>query len=131
MVPRAFGNALRKAYLSRGPIRRLQAGSCLLFYRTHDLQAVTCAGVVESTLVSRDAQAVARFVGQRTVYSFEQINEMCVSEVLAILFRQDRLLESPISLAELRANRVVRGAPQSIMTVPREVVPWLGQRIGA
>jgi GNAT superfamily N-acetyltransferase len=129
--PRVFGNALRKAYLSKGSIRRLQPGSSLLFYRSSDLRVVTSAGVVESVLVSGDANEVARFVGQRTVYSYRQIREMCSSEVLAILFRQDRLLDAPIPIGELEANHVVKRAPQTIMTLPGEAVTWLEQRIGA
>jgi GNAT superfamily N-acetyltransferase len=130
-VPRGFGNALRKAYLSQGPIRRLGAGSCLLFYRSRDQRAITSAGVVESVLVSRDAVEVARFVGQRTVYSFQEIERMTSREVLAILFRQDRLLDPPIPIAELEANKVVTRAPQSIMTLSEEAVTWLAQRIDA
>jgi GNAT superfamily N-acetyltransferase len=130
-VPRAFGNALRKAYLSRGPIRRLRPGSCLFFYRSGDLKAITSVGVVESVLVSGDADAVARFVGQRTVYSYQEIAKMCRSDVLAILFRQDRFLDPPIEIDTLVENRVMKRAPQSIMTLPGEAVSWLEERIGA
>lgn len=130
-VPRAFGNALRKAYLSQGAIRRLRPGSCLFFYRSGDLKAITSVGVVESVLVSGDADAVARFVGQRTVYSYQEIVEMCRSDVLAILFRQDRFVDPPIEIDALVDNRVMKRAPQSIMTLPGEAVTWLEERIGA
>jgi hypothetical protein len=87
--------------------------------------------VVESVLVSGDADAVARFVGQRTVYSYQEIAKMCRSDVLAILFRQDRFLDPPIEIDTLVENRVMKRAPQSIMTLPGEAVSWLEERIGA
>lgn len=131
LIPRAFGNALRKAYLCRAASRRLRPGSCLLFYRSEDAQAVTCVGVVESVHVSADAEQVARFAGQRTVYSYGEIERMCSSEVLAIRFRQDRLLPAPIHLDELVRQGVVRRAPQSITAVPPERTSWIADRIGA
>lgn len=110
--PQPFGNAIRKAYLSNSGIRRLQPGDCLLFYRSQEAQGVFCVGVVEATLVSSDAAEVAAFVGQRTVYSFAQIKEKCADgEVLAILFRQDRVLTEPIGQQELASNRVMVRPP--------------------
>lgn len=130
--PHPFGNALRKAYLSNTGLRRIRPGATLLFYRSRDIHSVTCMGVVERTLASTDPTAVAAFVGQRTVYTLDDITDMCVQrEVLAILFRQDRLLPTPIPVHELTSRGVVRRAPQSIATVPAEVLPWLAQRIGA
>ncbi len=129
--PRPFGNALRKAYLCHAPTRRLQSGSCLLFYRSRDIRAVTFVGVVESVHVSSDAADVARFAGQRTVYSYEEIERMCSSPVLAIRFRQDRLLAPPIHIGELVDAGVVRRAPQSITVVPAEKTSWIADRIGA
>jgi hypothetical protein len=122
---------LRKAYLCHSPNRQLQAGSTLLFYRSQDAKAVTCVGVVEDTLVSTKAEEVVAFVGQRTVYSADDIQGMCNrGPVLAVLFRQDRLLPTPIPRQELVSERVVTQAPQSICRVPAEVIPWLDARLG-
>jgi hypothetical protein len=52
-------------------------------------------------------------------------------EVLALLFRQDRVLEEPIGLAQLESVGLVKGPPQSIMQAYGEALPWLAQRIGA
>jgi len=129
--PGPFGNALRKAYLSKSSIRQLGSGAALLFYRSWDIQAVTSIGVVEDTMRSRDAQQVAAFVGQRTVYTLDEISSMCAErEVIAIRFRQDRLLPTPIPETELVSKGVARRAPQSIASVPPEVIPWLVRRIG-
>jgi ribosomal protein S18 acetylase RimI-like enzyme len=131
-APEPYGNALRKAYLCHSPNRRLRPGSTLLFYRSRDAKAVTCVGVVEDTLVSTTSEDVVAFVGQRTVYSARDIQGMCKrGPVLAVLFRQDRLLPTPIPREELVSEGVVTQAPQSISRVPLEVIPWLEGRIGA
>jgi GNAT superfamily N-acetyltransferase len=131
LEPQPFGNAIRKAYVSNSPTRRCTEGATLLFYRSHDQQAVTAIGVVEDTLVSKDAAEVASFVGQRTVYSLEQLVSICSrGQALAIRFRQDRLLPTPIPRDELVSHEVFRRPPQSIVSVPPEVIPWLESRIG-
>jgi L-amino acid N-acyltransferase YncA len=128
--PRPFGNALRKAYLCRSGIRRIEPGDCLLFYRSHEEKGVSCVGVVEDTMVSAEAAEIAAFVGQRTVYTLKQIEAMCSEgEVLAIRFRQDRLLTRPMTERELVSKRVMKRAPQSIASVAPEVTEWLAARL--
>jgi GNAT superfamily N-acetyltransferase len=125
-----FGNALRKAYLSHGVLRRLEPGSILLFYRSGDIQAVTTVGILEAWQASSVPEVIAHFVGKRSVYSFGQIAEMCKeNEVLALRYRQDRVLRPPLSLADLLEHRVLRGPPQSIMRANREGLPWLAEQI--
>lgn len=126
---RPFGNSIRKAYLSNASIRTIRPGANILFYRSEDWHSITSLGVVEDTLVSSSATEVARYVGKRTVYTFAKIQRLCQKEVLAILFRQCRILGKPIHLDELRENRVLRIPPQSIVTIPREAVEWLWSRI--
>jgi ribosomal protein S18 acetylase RimI-like enzyme len=130
-APRPFGNALRKAYLSHTPNRRLTSGSSVLFYRSWDAQAITCVGVVEDTMVSGDATQVAAFVGQRTVYSLEEITQMCDRrDVVAIRFRQDRLLSTPIGRAEMVSEGLAGGPPMSVQRIRPGVIEWLTRRIG-
>lgn len=129
--PQPFGNAIRKAYLCHAVTRQLHAGSTLLFYRSWDEKAITCVGVVEDTLVSGDATRVAAFVGQRTVYSLQEIEDMCHhGEVVAIRFRQDRLLPQPVEREEMVSGGIASRPPQSVQHVPSEVIPWLATRIG-
>jgi len=130
VVPRPYGNALRKAYLCNSPIRRLRPGDTLLFYRSRDRCSVTAVGVVEEVLVSRNPNEIVAMVGQRTVYSYEQIHQLTRADVLAILFRQDRLLEHPISIQELKSHAVVRAAPQSIVGVAEKSIEWIAHRLG-
>jgi hypothetical protein len=127
----AFGNSIRKAYLCNSSIRMLRAGSNLLFYRSGDTRAVTALGVVESTLVTKKPENVAKFVGNRTVYSFSQIMELCSQPVLAILFRQAQVLRTPIALRDLRASGLLHGAPITIVTAPLRTTRWLESRLCA
>ena len=124
-----FGNSIRKAYLCNAQIRSLSPGANLLFYRSEDVRAVTVLGVVEDTMVTHSAPEAARFVGKRTVYTFREIEELCTCPLLAILFRQSRVLVEPIALGELIAHGVVKATPQSIVSVPKEATEWLETRL--
>lgn len=127
-----FGNALRKAYLCNAPTRQIGTGATLLFYRSHNLSAITAVGVVEQVLESRDPEEIARLVGRRTVYTLDEIAEKCraARPVLTILFRQDRLLEQPWPRRDLDAAGVLNRHPQSITEVHREEGRrWLQERL--
>jgi GNAT superfamily N-acetyltransferase len=124
-----FGNSIRKAYLSNALIRTITPGSIIFFYRSEDVHSVMSIGVVESTLVSSSPTEIARYVGKRTVYTFSEIEKICKNEVLAILFRQSRILRLPITLRELKKNGVLAAAPQSIVTIPEEALDWIQFRI--
>lgn len=126
---RPYGNALRKAYLSHSPIRPMPAGSTLLFYRSGDARAITCVGVLEAASREHDADAIAMLVGNRTVYSLDEIERLAVKPVLALLFRQDRLLDRPIGLAEAQQVQLLSAAPQSIAGIRREGFEWLTRRM--
>lgn len=124
-----FGNSLRKAYLCGSRITTLKPGSLLLFYRSQDLQAVTAVGVAEGLLRSTSADEIARFVGRRTVYAYEDIQKMAAHPVLAVLFRQARLLRAPWPLSLVKRSGLVQGAPQSIAKIPKEAEVWLTQQL--
>jgi ribosomal protein S18 acetylase RimI-like enzyme len=127
-----FGNALRKAYLSRSAIAPPRQGATILFYRSDDWQAVSAVGVVEQSRRLDDPSQIAAFAGQRTVYSYEEIGEMAPPDVLTILFRQDRLIEEPWRLEILIEAGVVTVAPQSITQVrSEEGIAWLTSRLAA
>ena len=82
---------------------------------------------------SADPWGIAAFAGQRTVYSYEEIETMTrPGAALAILFRQDRLLESPWPLADLYAAGVLNAPPQSITQVHSEDgIAWLTDHLDA
>jgi len=124
-----FGNSIRKAYLCHAGIRKLKPGDSLVFYRSETAQGILCTGVVEGTLVSSDATEIARYVGKRTVYSFDEILALTEKTVLAILFRQARTSPRLIPPRELASNGVFVRPPQTIARVPEEACDWLQQQI--
>jgi len=126
---RPCGNSLKKAYLSNASITKLGVGNNILFYRSGDMSAVTAVGIVEDTLRSTDAEELARYVGRRTVYTFEEIKAMANKSVLALKFRLVRLLPESIPLNELVANGVLKGAPQSISELKGGGIEWLQSRL--
>lgn len=126
----ACGNAIGKAYLSHSPIRRLQSGDTLLFVRTGGRSAVTVIGVIESTLISAEADSIISFVGNRTVYSMEEIERMCHHRpVLAIRFRLDRTNSPVWGLADLQAVGALLRPPQSIQRAREEGLQWIRERL--
>lgn len=127
---RPFGNALRKAYLSRRGIRDLPRGATIMFYRSDDEREITAVGIVESTLRSQDPAKIAQFSNLRTVYSCSEITSLASRGVLPIRFRQDRLMPLPITFNELLEAGVLAGRPQTITQVnSEEAITWLSQRI--
>ncbi|MEQ1903945.1 MAG: GNAT family N-acetyltransferase [Pirellulaceae bacterium] len=120
----AFGNSIRKAYLCHSPTKMLSPGDLLLFYRSQDFRNIQALGVVESTIRTSSPLALMEYVGQRTVYSKAEIEELCQSEVLAILFRQVSL-NVRITLDQLRSSGAVLSPPQSITRIRKTAVPWI------
>jgi len=80
------GNAIRKAYLCHSPNRSVAPGSLLFFYRSHDVRRVTHLGVTEEVRICPSVDDVLAFVGNRTVIPLSELNGMCATPVLAILF---------------------------------------------
>ena len=124
------GNAMLKAYLCRSSIRRLAPGDLVIFYRSGH-QHVSVIGVVERTLATSEPGEIRRFVSTRTVYTDEEIASMCAQgEVLAILFRQDRVLSTPWPLRQLKENGVLSAPPQSVQQVDDERgLQWLRSQL--
>jgi L-amino acid N-acyltransferase YncA len=127
--PLPYGNAIRKAYLSYANIRDIAPGSLLWFYRSEVDQGLIALGVAERTVRSDNPDEIARSVGKRTVYSLEQIRAMCKKEVLAVLFRQARTIQPPISTAQLVRHGVFTQPPQSITRIRPEGKAWLRSQL--
>ena len=117
---RHVGNAIKLAYLCHTPSKQPRRGDIVLFYRSHDMRAVTTLGVVEQYEWSESADEIARIVSRRTVYSDRQIEEMAQRETKVMLFRLIRHLDNPIAFATLRRLRVVSGSIQSIIRISNE-----------
>ena len=126
--PEPSGNGIKKAYLSRANIKTIRPGSTLLFYRSKKEQGITAVGVVEKTLRTRDPDEIRKFVGLRTVYTNNQIQQQCMGdrEVLAILFRYDRPITPSWKLKDLMEENILKAAPQTIQQVKDERgIDWL------
>lgn len=125
------GNAIRKAYLSKSNISVLRPGDLLYFYESRGGVGVSTVGVVETVHLSSDPHDIVRAVGKRTLYTFEEIARLASGpnpHVLAIDFRQARVLDRPLGLDELLRNGVVTAAPQSIQTIPQRGAHWIAQQ---
>lgn len=127
LIPRLqpFGNSIRKAYLCNAKTRQITPGCNLFFYRSKDARGFTCLAVAEDTVVSKSPSEIARCVGKRTVYTFREIQHMCQHDVLAVLFRQSRILNPPLTLKELTQHGVLTSPPQSVVKISEEGVRWL------
>ncbi len=127
----AHGNGIRKAYLCRANTRRIEPGNLLYFYRSAS-STLTVVGVAEDVNVLSDPAGIVRAAGKRTLYTYQQIEEMVVGEreVLVIGLRQARVLRPPVEYAELFGGGVLRGRPRSVMSIGEEAARWLAQRVG-
>jgi hypothetical protein len=122
----APGNGIKKAYLCKAGIRKMQPGDLIFFYRSSGGGQLSSYGIVENIVVSGDPVHIAKAVGTRTVYKFAEIEEMCQGKpVLAILFR---LVGHPIEYLSLKALKnadVLTAAPQSIVSLSDLSKSWL------
>jgi len=128
----AHGNGLRKAYLCRSGTRSIRRGNLLYFYRSQQDQGITAVGVVEEVQAMSDPNAIVRAVGKRTLYTFDEIAEMTADgtrEVLAINFRQARVLPTAITYDELVRNSVLTAAPQNTHSIPQGGAEWLARKL--
>ncbi len=115
------GNAIKKAYLSHSAIKKIRPGDLLLFYRSHDLKAITSIGIVDREPVNtNDADKIVTIVGERSVYSYKEIKDMTQTTVLVILFRHHLNLPNPLNLDYLRSHNILQSAPQSIIELSHD-----------
>ena len=126
-----FGNSIMKAYLCHANTRSINPGDILLFYQSKQAKSVSSLGVVEKTLISAEESEIKRFVGKRTVFSSSDIIKMCDGrkKVLAILFRQDRNLSTPLTLDKLKEVGLLNGPPMSIVEAKEPGISWLSAKI--
>lgn len=98
------GNAIKLAYLSNSPTKRIRRGDVVLFYRTIDEKAITTIGVVERFESVASANTIARMVSRRTVYTENDIVQMAqaaTNGVRVMLFRTIEHLPRPVPRDEL------------------------------
>lgn len=119
------GNAIKQAYLCKSPVKNIKPGDILFFYRTQDEKAITTYGVVDHFYIEREPEKILQWVSKRTVFTYEEIQEMAGSDVKVILFRFIRHLNNNVSFKRLKEIDVVKGPIQSITKLNKEKVGLL------
>ena len=80
-------NTIKKAYLCHSKIQSIKQGDIVLFYRSQDRKSIQCMGIVEKVLFSDDVDEVFSMIAKRTVYSYNELQNIISKRTLAILFR--------------------------------------------
>ncbi|MFP9062605.1 PIN domain-containing protein [Natrialbaceae archaeon A-chndr2] len=120
------GNAIHKAYLSHSRITKLSPGDILLFYRSKDHKEITSLGICEEVLSrTTDPDEIQRFVGKRSVFSEQEIEEMAEKPTTVIRFSWHFDLENPLSLETLMEDDVLSWAPQAIHSIGEEEYKYI------
>lgn len=123
--PTSAGNAIKQAYLCKSPVKSINPGDILFFYRTNDAMAVTTYGVVDQFHIEQDPEKIFQWVSKRTVYTMEEIRRMSGSDIKVILFRFIRHLKSPVNYNRLKELGIVKGPIQSIIKLDNETAGLL------
>jgi rRNA-processing protein FCF1 len=113
------GNTIKKAYLCHSRNKELKDSDIVVFYRSGDLRSFTHLGIVESVhrLPAHKEEQISELVGNRTVYSQNEIEEIARKPTMVVLFRQHFRLPAPLRYEAACELGILRGAPQSITRV--------------
>ena len=115
------GNTIKKAYLSHSRVSTMERGDIVLFYRSQDLQAVTCIGVIHEVYPKLEDQVeIMRVVAKRTVYSQQEIAEFAEKPTLVILFTLNFYFKNPLNLQKLIQLGIIQAPPQSIIQISHD-----------
>ena len=115
------GLAIKKAYLSHSQTRSIAPGDLVLFYRSEDSQALTTLGIVENVGEKMtEPSEIIRMVGERSVYSREEIEAFSRTPTLVILFQFLFHLQPFIKYRDLIRFGVLNGHPQSIVQIQED-----------
>lgn len=108
-------NGIRKAYISKSNITKINEGDILYFYRSQDLMKIQARGVVEKVIRTNDISDVISMTARRTVFTVKEIEEYYGNnqEILIILFRQATSITNTIELDDLG----IQYYPQSIIQI--------------
>lgn len=129
--PEPCGNAITKVYISKTRSRQPAQGDVLIFYESDTGGRVSNIGIVEEVLVSEDPIEVLEFAGSRTVYTPQDVDEMCEEgEVHVMKFRHDRTLTVPWEPGLPGYDQFVGSAPRSVRAVRKEGLEWLKKQLG-
>ena len=112
------GNSIKKAYICNSNTKKIKPGDILLFYKTHDDMSITSLGTVESVHYSlTDPDEVFKLIAKRTVFSYDEVRQICNSEVLVILFNHNFHFINDVPYATLCKAGIVNGSVQTITEI--------------
>lgn len=96
------GNCIKKAYICRANTTKIEKGDILLFYQSRQRMALTTIGTVQAVFPRmNDPEEVFKLISKRTVFTFDEIKNMCKKELLVILFNENFHLKKDVKLPEL------------------------------
>lgn len=122
------GNTIKKAYLTRSKIRRLNEGDLVLFYRSQDIKAITSLGVIEEVHYAlSNPEEITKIIGKRSVYSKSEI-EAFPKPLTVILFRHHMNLKNPVKLSVLIESGILNGQPQTIQQIDDDKFSMIKKR---
>lgn len=113
------GNAIKLAYLCKANLGTIKSGDVLVFYRSEDFQSCTTIGIVESVERLVDADMILERVLKRTVYVREEIEKICATGCLTMLFRLQGHLPSVVTMNYLESLGI-KGPIQTIRKISHE-----------
>ena len=115
------GNTIKKAYLTHSKIKKMAQGDIILFYLSRgkrQLSEIRSIGTIEEIYQGiKNSNDIIKFVGKRTVYSKEEIEQMAQKPTTVLLFQHHFYLEKPLSLNKLLKMNVLSAAPQTITEI--------------
>jgi hypothetical protein len=112
------GNTIKKAYLCHSNTKNVDVGDVLIFYRSHDEQALTTIGIVEKIFYNlTDPDVIERVVGKRSVYTRREIEVIAQKPTMVILFYFNFHFAQPIDIFTLSKKGIIKRAPQSIQKI--------------
>ena len=115
------GNAIKKAYLCHSRIRAIKQADIIFFYRSHDMQKLTCMGIVHEVYPGlTEKHEIMKLVAKRTVYSEQEIAKIAKKPTLVILFTLNFYLPESLELKNLIEMGIIRSAPRSILQISHD-----------
>lgn len=112
------GNTIKKAYLCYSKIRGMKEGDILLFYRSWDIKGITSLGIVERVYENvTDPDEIISYVGKRSVYSRQEIENIAKKPTKIILFWWVMHFKEPLRYNQLLNSGILKGPPRTITKI--------------
>lgn len=112
------GDTIKKAYITNSRVKNLKKGDILLFYRSDDYREITSLGVLDEFKKDLTSpEEIINTVGNKTVYSEKEINEIAKKPATVMIFNMHFHLSNPVSFDTLKKKEILKGPPQTITEI--------------